>query len=962
MISDYTRKVLWGRSGNRCAMCRNELVMRATVSDRESIVGEECHIRARSSAGPRGGGASADEIDEYNNLLLLCRDHHKNVDDQRETYTITRLREIKAAHEEWVQNSLRSATHLARGLFTLPGTHRKNPYFTPKREVDVALRSLSPGDTLVLCGPPGVGKTQHAVQHAQEKRHQYTMVLWVSADSVQSLHQALTALAELILPIPETLFSAKARVVALREWLAAEPGWLLIFDNADSVEIAREIERFIPSAHHGYVIVTSQIAAWTSAFRMVGVDVWTEAQSLEFLKQRLTRCAADEVNLALLGRELGGLPLALEHAAAYIAETGVSVGEYLRLLSRDRNSLLRRWYPGMTDYRASVAATWLLSMSRLGWLARQILHYAACLASEPIPRSIVSHIESSAAVDDTYSPFERWQLRRAARLPDALNLSLAELGRFSLVSLSEDSLRLHPLLQHVVLDSARLRPWQARYWLYRMRWDTAQSDWSRAAGLWLYRTARLLNMKGVLPVDYGDDAAIFKMRPFIVHLQALSRNISSLAPQLSVLKLGALLTGGGPPLEHTLEWFQKRISWYESGMRALREMLEKNARGSPHLVAETEWFLAHVEELYKQVVRTSFGGNLVFRLRRLSGEGEQDPRRDLYSFLDFLARGEAVIGPIATAGRLFRFYLAHATNDPSAPKAEVVRARLYEVLSLRAHLPLDELQRLLEEVLVLYEGHEEEINLDVCRAVWIYSRISNTTDSQTRALAWIRQALPKARRMLPFGCNHACGLTEEYIRILGEKNESDEALLVCEETLRLALRSRELARNSVTALWELRGDLLRVRRRFLTAARSYARCLALELQYDEPAPFRQIQLHCVTGEMYLQASVVQAARMHLLKAHDLLEIHWSEHPMNAEDFAAAVGSALGRTHEMAKGEALLRRALARPREDLGTDGILSARIHLLLAEFLRERRRFDEADTEMRRATELQSLNMPSGE
>lgn len=806
------------------------------------------------------------------------------------------------------------ATSSTRKLFTLPGTHRKNPYFTPKHEVTVALRSLCAGDTLVLCGPPGVGKTQHAVQHAQEERHQYSVVLWASADSGQSLYQALAALADIVLPMAEMHYSTDAKVVALREWLGTELGWLLILDNADMVEAAREIERFIPAAHQGCVIVTSQIADWTSAFCIEPIDVWTVEQFSEFLVQRLPRCAADKVNLARLGSELGGLPLALEHAAAYIAETGISVGEYLELLNRDRRSILGRRYPGMTDYRASITATWQVSVRRLGWLARHILHYAACLSSEPIPRSILSHLLSSVSKDITYSPFERRQFHRALMAPDAINLALAELGRYSLITRSEDTFRLHPLLQHVVLDSARMRPWQARYWLCRMQ-GIGRSEWSLAAGLWLYRAAHLLNLKGVLPIDFGSDVAIFNMQPFIAHLRVLSRNIAALAPETSAFRLGALI-GGVAPLDHTLEWFNERINWYQSGMSVIRELLESNAYGSPRLTAETEWFFAHVEELYKQVVGRPRGHNLAHNLRRLSGKGEWDVRRESYSFLNILAREQAVIGDLGTTRRLFRFYLAQATSDPEASNVEVARAHLYEALSLGVHLPLDELQSLLEAALVLYEGLDVGFNPDVCRAVSLYSIIAKTPESQSCALRWIRHVLPQARKYLQYGCDHACELTEEYIRVLGDDDESDEALLACEETLGLALRSRKLGRNSVTALWRQRGRLLRSHQRFLASARSYARCLALELQYDQPTPFRQIDLHYVTGEMYLQAEAIPAARMHLLKAHDLLEIHWSDDSVKAEDYAAAVGLGLGQVHEEAKGQAMLCRALARPREDV----------------------------------------------
>jgi hypothetical protein len=801
-------------------------------------------------------------------------------------------------------------------LFTLPGTHRKNPYFTPKPEVTAALRSFRPGDILVLNGPPGVGKTQHVVQHAQEKREQYTMVLWSSAESVQGLHQALAALADLVLPVDETGNSLEAKLMALREWLSMEPNWLLILDNADTVDAAREIERFIPSAHHGYVLVTSQFTDWTPGFRVERVEVWTEGQSSEFLAQRLPRCAPDKVNLARLGSELGYLPLALEHASAYILETGIPVEEYLDLLRQNRQTVLDRRYPGMTNYRASVTATWQLSFSRLGWLASYILHYAACLASEPIPRTILSNLLSASA-DYTYGPFERRQFRRSLSQPDAVNLALAELARYSLVTLSENTFRLHSLLQHCVLDSAVMRPWQARYWLCRMQ-GTSLPDWSLASAMWLQRTAHLLNTEGALP-DYGKELATFNMRPFMAHLQALSDKTARIAPEVPSFRRGALINGIAP-LDHKLRWFKDRMNWYQSGLSLLRKMLESNAHGTPNLAAETEWFIAHVEEFYKEVVETSAGRNLAFVLRRLAKENIKDVRHELYSFLNILARQHARFGDPLIAKRLFRFYIAQATSDSEALETEVAQAHLYQALSLTAHVPLDELQNLLEATLVLYERDDKHINLDVCKAVCIYARIATTPEATSRALSWIRRALPEAREYLEHRCDHACVLTEEYVRILGD-SEADEALLACEETLRLALRARKLERDSVTTLWRLRGRLLSNRHCFLASARSYARCLALELQHDEPPPFQQIDLHVAVGIMFLAAKKVSAARMHLLKAYDLLEIHWTSDLEKAKDYGSTVGLALIQVQEEAKGQAMRVRALAEPQQDSRIDSV-----------------------------------------
>lgn len=107
LITDKTRKILWGRSGSRCAICKHELVVDATAVDDESVVGDECHIISSRSNGPRRDSSYPQEkLDTYENLILLCRIHHKMVDDQQETYTVDILRQMKANHEVWVSQKL----------------------------------------------------------------------------------------------------------------------------------------------------------------------------------------------------------------------------------------------------------------------------------------------------------------------------------------------------------------------------------------------------------------------------------------------------------------------------------------------------------------------------------------------------------------------------------------------------------------------------------------------------------------------------------------------------------------------------------------------------------------------------------------------------------------------------------------------------------------------------------------
>ena len=71
-ITDKTRKLIWGKSGNRCAMCRHVLCIDATLEDDESIIGDECHIISKKVNGPRfDPDYLGEKLDSYENQLFL---------------------------------------------------------------------------------------------------------------------------------------------------------------------------------------------------------------------------------------------------------------------------------------------------------------------------------------------------------------------------------------------------------------------------------------------------------------------------------------------------------------------------------------------------------------------------------------------------------------------------------------------------------------------------------------------------------------------------------------------------------------------------------------------------------------------------------------------------------------------------------------------------------------------------
>jgi len=103
------QRILLQKSGNRCAFprCQRVLTAEASLPDRPAVLGEIAHIVAESPDGPRGASPlPAAERNRYENLILLCNQHHQLVDSQPQTYIVERLLAMKEDHERWVKKTL----------------------------------------------------------------------------------------------------------------------------------------------------------------------------------------------------------------------------------------------------------------------------------------------------------------------------------------------------------------------------------------------------------------------------------------------------------------------------------------------------------------------------------------------------------------------------------------------------------------------------------------------------------------------------------------------------------------------------------------------------------------------------------------------------------------------------------------------------------------------------------------
>ena len=254
---------------------------------------------------------------------------------------------------------------------------RRNPCFTGRTDLLKRLHAqfdqaqhaaLTHAQALVGLG--GIGKTQIAIEYAYRHRYEYRAVLWVQAASQEMLTADLVALAHLLC-LPERTDQDQARVVAaVRRWLAEEPGWLLILDNADEPAL---IKNTLPSTEAGQVLLTTRDQAIGTLAEPLLVEKLDQVEGALLLLRRARLLAPDApldnasrvlyAQARAIVQAVDGLPLALDQAGAYLEETGCNLADYLTLYQRHRRHLLasrgqtptiirRRWrVPGRSRLR-----------------------------------------------------------------------------------------------------------------------------------------------------------------------------------------------------------------------------------------------------------------------------------------------------------------------------------------------------------------------------------------------------------------------------------------------------------------------------------------------------------------------------------------------------------------------------------------------------------------------------------
>ena len=399
--------------------------------------------------------------------------------------------------------------------------------------LDVRLAAGRGPGVVVLCGLGGAGKTSVAVEYAYRQATGLGVVWQLPADDPTGL---AAGFAELAAHLGAEGSDAVGRVHAL---LARRDDWLLVFDNVPG---PAAVTGLVPPAGGGRVVITSQFGSWPGR-QVLEVPVLDRAVAAAFMLDRTGAAGpAEEAAAVELAAELGGLPLALEQAGAYMQASGRGIGEYLGLFRARRAELLGKGDPAGYDKR--VTTTWSLAFTVLGQAgpAAGLLRLVACCAAEDIPLDLLlrpglAAEDFDAVVAPLLVPLLEDDLAR--------DEAVAGLRRFSLVSAPRGGLvSVHRLVQAITLD--QLPPDKAEAWrrAAAMVIEAALRGDPEDPGCWPVFAALLPHAQAALdPASYG-------MSRLARYLGASGSYAAALAVQRQVVRTREKTLGAEHP--HTL--------------------------------------------------------------------------------------------------------------------------------------------------------------------------------------------------------------------------------------------------------------------------------------------------------------------------------------------------------------------------------------------------------------------------
>ncbi|UBU18187.1 tetratricopeptide repeat protein [Nonomuraea gerenzanensis] len=333
-------------------------------------------------------------------------------------------------------------TRLRKTLTTTPKTPARPPGRPPAGSAGVEPVVITQA---AVYGLGGIGKSELALQYAARHRGAYRLVWWIDADTPAQIQTSLAGLTRAICAGADSVAASAATVEEAADWalawLAAHPGWLLVFDN---VEDERDLRPYLGRLTGGHVLITTRRdTGWTDmGCTPISLEVLDPEPARQLLTRMITQAhptrppgrgapahksgPAEPADLAGLAEDLGFLPLALTQAAAFIARTPAMNVTTYRTLLRDNPGKAHAAAPPGGDGERVLAQVWTITRARIAAqnpLAPHLLALLACYAPDQLPITVLHHLPDA--------------------LPDVDELQIGQalglLASYSMITISPDN-------------------------------------------------------------------------------------------------------------------------------------------------------------------------------------------------------------------------------------------------------------------------------------------------------------------------------------------------------------------------------------------------------------------------------------------------------------------------------------------------------------------------------------------
>ena len=369
---------------------------------------------------------------------------------------------LKARVEELEKKSFKKADIQ---IFHVPS--RNNCFCGRDRELQAIAAQLKNTQNgfihSAICGLGGVGKTSLAVEFLWQHQENYPGgIFWISGED-KFFQRSVNEMARPIGTLENDFHNSLSRTL---DWFGKRDDlWCLVVDNLDELEMSTEMSKLLTghwkSMARGHIIITTrrevlEIGEATGIDEQSCIDLkcLTEEEGIQFLRLRTGRTDEGEDNdLRQLVRELGGLPLALDQAGAYIRNVKKSIKEYVKEYKKQKVRLLkkkkaRHFVENTSSERLAVHTTWMLNFDHISRISEEMelgeapilfMQISAFYGPDDIPYELINEglLEEGSSAEDN----GMWD--------EAEIVSL--LTKFSLFQrYGTDSFSVHRLVQEVI--------------------------------------------------------------------------------------------------------------------------------------------------------------------------------------------------------------------------------------------------------------------------------------------------------------------------------------------------------------------------------------------------------------------------------------------------------------------------------------------------------------------------------